>query len=38
MIAISKMNEDDAYEMVLGVAAGKIDLPELIKIMKKVVK
>ena len=33
-----KMSEDEAYEMVLGVAAGEIDLPGLTKIMNKVVR
>ncbi len=33
-----KMSEDEAYQMVMGVASGEIDLPDLIKVMKKVVR
>ena len=30
-----KMKEDKAYEMVVGVAAGQIEMDELVKILKK---
>ncbi len=33
-----KMKPDKAYEMVIGVAAGEIDLPKLIVMLKKVIK
>ena len=33
-----KMKPDKAYEMVIGVAAGEIDLPKLTVMLKKVIK
>jgi death-on-curing protein len=33
-----KMKPDKAYEMVVGVAAGEIDLPKLTVMLKKVIK
>jgi death-on-curing protein len=33
-----KMKPDKAYEMVVGVAAGEIDLPKLTAMLKKVIK
>ena len=33
-----KMKPDKAYEMVIGVAAGEIDLPKLTAMLKKVIK
>jgi len=33
-----KMNQDRAYEMVVGVAAGEIDLPQLGKLLKRAIK
>ena len=32
-----KMKEDKAYEMVVGVAAGQIEMDELVKILKKAI-
>jgi hypothetical protein len=33
-----KMNQDRAYEMVIGVAAGEIVLPQLGKLLKRAIK
>jgi len=32
------MKQDRAYEMVVGVAAGQIEMDELVKILKKAIK
>ena len=33
-----KMKQDKAYEMVVGVAAGQIEMDELVKILKKAIR